>query len=94
MGLPLFLLQSYHAWKAIVTDYPSYLFSELGTIWKYLTENKTGNLHKIRPLPFKHNEWDIPLPQILRAYQWIETNVFSIEKNEILSPSWIGKALE
>ena len=35
----------------------------------------------------------IPLPQILRIYWLIEKNMFSIEKNEILNPSWIGKAL-
>ena len=29
---------------------------------------------------FKHNEWDIPLPQIVRTYQWIEKKVFYCEK--------------
>ena len=31
----LFLLQSFYAWKTILTIHPSQLLSELGTIWKY-----------------------------------------------------------
>ena len=34
MAPPLFLLQSSHILKTILTIYPSQLFSELGTIWK------------------------------------------------------------
>ena len=67
-------------------------WEKLGPNLSFTVENKASNLNKIRLLCFKRNEWAIPLPQILRIYQWVGENMFPIEKNEILNPSWIGKA--
>ena len=63
---------------------------KLGPKLSFTVENKANNKGCSY---FKHNEWDIPLPQILRIYQWIGKNMFSMEKNEFLKPSWIGKDL-
>ena len=35
---------------------------------------------------FKFNDWDIPIPKILRIYQWIGKNMFSDRENGILNP--------
>lgn len=37
-------------------------------------------------LQIQHDEQDIPFPQISIISQWIEKNVNSLAKNEILSP--------
>ena len=53
---------------------------------KFTVENKIVIDIKQGRLHFEHNKWDNPLPQILKIYQWIGKNIFSIGKSGILSP--------
>ena len=48
----------------------------------FTVENKIRNLHKSGWSNFKlnMNDWDIPLPKILRIYQWIGKNIFHLGK--------------
>ena len=46
--------------------------------FSFTVENKMENSHKKRWSHFKLyiGDWDIPLPEILRIYQWIRKNIF------------------
>ena len=86
-------LQTCHAWKTILTNWQNmeskgpkksqFLFGgRLCLNLSFTIKNKIRNLHKKVCSHFKHNEWDIPLPQIVRIYQSIGKKKFPLGKME------------
>ena len=80
-------------WKTILTNWQNmeskgpkksqFLFGgRLCLNLSFTIKNKIRNLHKKGCSHFKHNEWDIPLPQIVRIYQSIGKKKFPLGKME------------